>query len=271
VIQALQEKHKELSFEIIPLKTRGDKITDVPLADFGGKGAFVTEFEEALLEGRIDMAVHSAKDMPAELSEGLSLWGVLKREDARDVLLTCRENTVLQTIGTSSRRRELQIKAMLPVSCETLRGNVPTRIRRLKEGSYDGIILAAAGLKRLSLDREEGITYRPFSFEEMIPAGGQGIIAVQGRKEDKNRVLFDGVNDELTWKELETERFLLQSLQAGCHEPVGAFSQIEGDSITIRLLLEEKGSLRKGKIQGKAEDRFLLAEQLINEVRTNGK
>lgn len=271
VMQAIKEREKDVTFEVVPMKTKGDKLLQAALIEFGGKGAFVSEFEEALLDGTIDIAVHSAKDMPMELAEGLTLWMVLDRADARDVLVTRKEEKTKQeqqmVIGTSSQRRELQIAQLLPSQCKLLRGNVPTRIGKLREGIYDGIILAAAGLKRLGMDKEEDLCYRYLTYDEMIPAGGQGIIAVEGRKKDSLRKLLMECSDQKSAIELETERFILEKLQAGCHEPIGVFSEIEGDTIAIRLLLENKGKPYKGKVTGKVSDRFSLAEQLMEEVR----
>lgn len=268
VIQALREKNPDISVEYTFMKTKGDKLLNVPLVDFGGKGAFVTEFEEALLEGSIDIAVHSAKDMPAELSEGLEIWAVLKRADARDVLLTKRgrKEKEVRIVGTSSKRRELQIKELCGAQCRLLRGNVPTRIEKLKNDLYDGIILAAAGIDRLGFNRDEDLDYRYFSVDEMIPAGGQGIIVIEGRKDDKRKKLFQAINDETAFQELETERFILKRLQAGCHEPVGVFSRIEGEQITIYLLLEKEGKVCRKTVRGAVSKRLQLAEELIAEV-----
>lgn len=268
VIQALQEKNPDISVEYIYMKTKGDKLLNVPLVDFGGKGAFVTEFEDALLSGSIDVAVHSAKDIPMELSEGLEIWAVLKRADARDVLLTKREKAenAVRIVGTSSKRRELQVKELCGAQCRLLRGNVPTRIEKLKNDMYDGIILAAAGIDRLGLDADETLNYRYFSVDEMVPAGGQGIIVIEGRKDDKRKELFQAVNDETAFRELETERFILKRLQAGCHEPVGVFSKIEGEQITIYLLLEKEGKGCRGTVKGAVSRRLQLAEELIAEV-----
>lgn len=270
VMQAIKERYPDVAFEVVSMKTKGDKLLQAALTEFGGKGAFVSEFEEALLDGRIDIAVHSAKDMPMELADRLDLWMVLKRADARDVLITKIEESKKEqkpVIGTSSLRRELQIGQLLPVQCKLLRGNVPTRIEKLRKGIYDGIILAAAGVERLGLDREEDLCYHYFSYDEMIPAGGQGIIAVEGRKEDELRSLLETCSDRKAELELETERFILKKLQAGCHEPVGVFSEVDKDNITIRLLLENNGKPYRGKITGKVSERFSLAEELIKEVK----
>lgn len=268
VIAAMKDKAPDICFEIVPMKTRGDRLADVPLADFGGKGAFVEEFDRDLLEGRIDIAVHSAKDVPWRLADGLELWACLKRADPRDVLLfqKGRKTDEIHIVGTASPRRELQVRELFQVRCRLLRGNVPTRIGKLRGGGYDGIILAAAGLERLGLNREPDLEYRYFSLDEMVPAGGQGIIVVEGRGDDGLRREFAAVCDENSLRELETERFILGRLQTGCHEPVGVFSRIDGERIVIRLLTERKGALRRGKIQGRVSERLSLAQRLIDEV-----
>lgn len=268
VILAMKEKAAELDFEIVPLTTRGDRLAGVSLTEFGGKGAFVEEFDQALLDGSIDIAVHSAKDVPWKLPAGLELWACLKRADPRDVLLFMkgRKEVEIKTVGTASPRRELQIRELLPVQCRLLRGNVTTRIEKLRDGEYDGIILAAAGLERLGLDREPDLEYRYFLPDEMVPAGGQGIIVVEGRSDDEIRKEFAKVCDENTFRELETERFILSSLKTGCHEPVGVFSQIEGDQMVIRLLAEKDGTIRRGKSRGGVLAGMSLAQRLMDEV-----
>lgn len=288
VMQTIQRRYQDISFEVIPMKTKGDKLLNTSLVDFGGKGAFITEFEEELLKGNIDIAVHSAKDMPMELAEGLDIWMTLKRADARDVMLTRKEKPKNldkpMIIGTSSPRRQIQIESMIDAKCQLLRGNVPTRIEKLRQGLYDGIILAAAGLERLGLEKEEDLCYRYLSYDEMIPAGGQGIVTVEGRRNDDLKALFEKCSDRNAELELETERYILERLEAGCHEPVGVFSQIEKtgdelavkretkeDRITIRLLLEKNEKPYRGSITGSAKNRLELADRLIEEVSGNGK
>lgn len=284
VMEKMKSRNQEVSFELISQKTKGDRLLDVPLTEFGGKGAFTTEFEEAILTGRMDIAVHSAKDMPMELAEGLDIWMVLEREDARDVLISRRGEEPAtglaegkkKIIGTGSPRRRIQIEGLMNAECSLLRGNVPTRIEKLRQGRYDGIILAAAGLKRLGLDQEEDLCYRYLSFDEMIPAGGQGIIAVEGRGEDERRSLFKKCSDHNAELELETERYILKRLGATCHEPVGVFAKIERsgsgqmgsnqETITIRLLLERDGKPCRGSVTGSAKERLKLAERLLKEV-----
>lgn len=222
VIAALTARNLELQIEKVVIHTQGDKILDKPLLAFGGKGAFVTEFEEALADGTIDLAVHSAKDMPMELAEGLVIAGALPRADVRDVLVTRKGLPERMVIGTGSLRRQFQLKAMYPhAQCISIRGNVPTRLQKIRDGECDGVVLAAAGLERLGLLEEKDFEYRYFSTEEMVPAGGQGIIAIEGRMNDEITELVRSISNPDAMQELETERRILQLLEAGCHEAIG--------------------------------------------------
>lgn len=235
VIRQIKERALEVECEICIITTKGDKILDKPLVEFGGKGVFVTEIEEKLKSGEIDLAIHSAKDMPMELAEGLAIIGVLKREDPRDVLVTMDWEDFLQkehpVIGTSSLRRQIQIQQEFPDAlCQTLRGNVNTRLKKLEEGMYDGILLAAAGLRRLGLEKEEKFHYHVLDIDRMIPAGGQGIIAVEGREDSRFLGLLESITHEEAKIELELERKALRLLEAGCHEPVGVFTRIEPET-----------------------------------------
>lgn len=217
--------------------TLGDKILDKPLVAFGGKGVFVTEFEEALLQGEIDLAVHSAKDLPADLAEGLDILGALPRGDVRDVLVTMADGPADPLcIGTSSLRRQIQIEELKDVLwpgrevvCQNLRGNVLTRLDKLESGRYDGIILAAAGLDRLDIRRlrEGRYRYRYFSPEEMIPAGGQGILAIEGKRGGPMGPFVEKISDRLAMAQLQAERQVLKRLGTGCHEPVGVYCRAD--------------------------------------------
>ncbi len=297
VIRALHERYPELETERVVLRTKGDRILDKPLLDFGGKGAFITEFEEALLDGRIDLAVHSAKDMPMELADGLALAGTLPRADARDVLVMRKgvqlsrsafaENEVQHgrslretgdmeeetkasglVIGTGSLRRQFQLKRLfLGAVCVNIRGNVQTRLQKILEGQCDGVILAAAGLERLGLLEEKEFDYRCFSYEEMLPAGGQGIIAVESRQEESIMELVKGISDGNAYMELETERRVLRLLDAGCHEAVGVMAQIEGDRIFLKMLREKNGIITGRQGQDMVVNRLRLADTLVGQER----
>lgn len=262
VIRQIKEKAPKVECEICIITTKGDKILDKPLVEFGGKGAFVTEIEEKLKNGEIDLAVHSAKDMPMELAEGLAIIGVLKREDPRDVLVTMDWEGFLQkehpVIGTSSLRRQAQIQQEFQDAlCQTLRGNVNTRLKKLEEGMYDGILLAAAGLRRLGLEKEEKFHYHVLDIDRMIPAGGQGIIAVEGRKDSRFLGLLESITHESTRIELELERKALRLLEAGCHEPVGVFTRVERETEerAAKEAEEERGKRTEEKTAKEAENR----------------
>jgi hydroxymethylbilane synthase len=274
VAAALQKAFPSIIVETIVLRTMGDKILDKPLPEFGGKGAFVTEFEEALLAGSIDLAVHSAKDMPVDLAPQLVIAGVLKREDARDVLVTRKgENRLRKTgfvIGTGSLRRQSQIQMIYPkAEYRGIRGNVPTRLRKLREKEYDAVVLAAAGLKRLGLLEEADLEYRYFSFDEVIPAGGQAVIAIEGRKEDAFTEMVRQISDGTAFAELMMEREILQMLDAGCHEAVGVLAQYTEDSVRIRLMKEIGEIVRRVEQTAEAELGCQLAKELV--LRLNGE
>ncbi len=244
VAEAIEKTGNGMKTELVLKQTEGDRILDKPLLEFGGKGVFVTEFEQALLHGEIDLAVHSAKDMPMELEKGLGIVAVLKREDPRDVLVTMAGSSFTGkkelVIGTSSLRRQMQIYEMgknlwpdMEVRCENLRGNVQTRLYKLSQGEYDGIILAAAGLKRLGLWEDKRYQYQCFDCESFVPAGGQGILAVEGRLHSGMEAFYAKIHDEETGLCLSLERRILKLLEAGCHEPIGIYSRLIGDKMEV--------------------------------------
>jgi hydroxymethylbilane synthase len=219
------------------IKTSGDKITDVPLAKIGGKGLFVKEIEDALLHGDIDVAVHSMKDVPTVLPESLGILCVPVREDPRDAIISSgrRPLSTLQAgarIGTSSLRRQSQLlHYRADFEILTLRGNLDTRLRKLKDGDFDGIVLAAAGLKRLGWAHEV-TEYLPF--EISLPAIGQGAIALEGRREDRFvRDLLGTLNDPATHTAVLAERALLDRLQGGCQVPIAGHARIEDNRLRL--------------------------------------
>jgi hydroxymethylbilane synthase len=233
-IQLLRELCEEAglaySFEIKPIVTRGDRILDVTLSKVGGKGLFVKEIEEALLNGEIDLAIHSMKDMPFELPEGLTIGAVPKREDPRDCLIS-RDGLKLDQlpqgakVGTSSLRRSAQLQAYRPdLQIESMRGNIDTRLRKLTDEGFDAILLAAAGLHRMGWG--ERIT-EYLNVDVCLPAVGQGALAVECRAGDKDILeLLALLNDPVTERAVAAERRLLGLLNGGCQVPIGAFAVI---------------------------------------------
>lgn len=269
VMAALHQQYPRLHIEQVILRTQGDKLLDRPLADFGGKGVFITEFEDALLRGDIDLAVHSAKDMPMELAPGLTIGGVLPRADVRDVLVTRKglTGTGRITVGTGSLRRQFQLRGLCPeAECISIRGNVPTRLQKVRDGECDGVVLAAAGLERLDLLQDEDFDYRFFSCDEMLPAGGQGIIAIEGRAQDRVTELAGSISDRNALLELETERCVLELLNAGCHEALGVNARAEGGRITLSVIREIRGRIYRQQGSGAAGHGRELAEELVERL-----
>ena len=294
--EAIKKVFPSMEIEIAGFETKGDLHLDKSLSAFGSKGAFTKELESAMLEGRIDLAVHSAKDLPVELPEGLTVGAVLKRGDSRDVWVSlrrefsiieeCKEKTV---VGTGSLRRALQIQQISPgADIRDIRGNVPTRLKKLADGMYDGIILAAAGLKRLGYLSEdcetegsfeaEGQTffYEILSKEQFLPAAGQGIIALETRQKDCEDCM-QAIHDEDTWQMFLTERSFLRAIGGGCNEAAAVDVRMDGQKVSVRaryagdgLHMKEKtvAGTRCGNIE---EDRKLavsLGEQIAARLQS---
>ena len=266
-------KHPETDVEILTMKTTGDKILDRTLDKIGGKGLFVKELDRALLEGRSQLSVHSLKDMPMEISEELPILAFSRREDARDVLVLpegCYTLDPSKPIGCSSLRRKLQLKEIYPdMNVKSIRGNLQTRLRKLDEGQYSALILAAAGLKRLGL---ESRINRYFTADEIIPAAGQGILAVQGRKGEDYSFL-NGYCDEEAWAAGRAERAFVKLLDGGCSSPVAAHAEISGDELYLRGLYynEKDGSYVTGTLRGNKADAESLGKELAETLRKKGE
>lgn len=250
VINALQEKFPDLKVETVIIKTRGDSITDRPLREIGGKGFFVKEIEAALIRGEIDFAVHSLKDMPTELPDGLEIIAFCNRVDPRDALVVrgYKGDRDLQAVasslpenprvGTSSLRRQAQLKHKFPnwQLCE-LRGNIDTRLKKLDEGQYDAIVVAAAGLIRLGL-QDDIACFLPI--EVCCPAAGQGALAVEGRSDDEDVInLLKSIDDFAVRLEVETERAATRTLGAGCHSAIGALARLNGRELSLWVSVAE--------------------------------
>lgn len=270
VVKAIKNIHKDVEVELVPMTTAGDRILNKSLESFGGKGAFISEFEDAMLKGRIDLAVHSAKDMPIDLPEGLGILAVSEREDPRDVLVTRKDFPLKDggIVGTSSLRRRLQMEELYFVQIHNLRGNVGSRLRKLRDKEYDAIILAAAGLKRLDLSADEEFHYEYLSEDTFIPAAGQGIIAVEGRQNEALEELLTSWNDMNSRYCLETEREVLKLLNAGCSEPIGVFSTIDKDCINLRILYKNGERVMRTRGRAPIENRFGLAGELVHKLIT---
>jgi hydroxymethylbilane synthase len=251
VAARLAELGAEARIEII--KTTGDRITDVPLAQVGGKGLFTKEIEEALLAGTADLAVHSLKDMPTELPPGLTLAAIPEREDPRDALIgrTLSELREGSVVGTSSLRREAQLRALgIGLVTKMLRGNVDTRLRKLDEGQYDAIVLAAAGLRRLGWANRIAET---LPVETMFPAVGQGALAIETR-DDGGPVqeLVRKLDHAESRLAVTAERELLATLGGGCQVPVGAHAHVDGSTIHLRAIVASPEGSRvvRGELSG---------------------
>lgn len=330
VIKALEESFPQVDFQMVTMSTRGDRDTSRALLEFGGKAVFVEEFEEAILQGDIDIAVHSAKDMPMEIMEGLTIAGTLPRACPQDVLIYKSGKTFDRNdrfvVGTSSLRRQYQIREMYPKAvCRNLRGNVSTRIQKLEDGEYDAIILAAAGLERLGIIEKtddalsvqaqteiekievsevekstetetsekkdkgivdknngstacfevhkDGLTFRYLSTESMLPAACQGIIAIETQTSGEAYDMVRAINDTDAYTQLTCERAVLNRLNAGCHEPIGVYSELDGDHMKLSLMKADASTSDKEKdeeiqthrktVEGKTADWEQLVEELI--------
>ncbi len=267
VIEAAKKNDETLDIDLITMKTTGDIILDRTLDKIGGKGLFVKELDKALMEKRVDLTVHSLKDMPMEVSEDLPLLAFSKREDPRDVLILPEgkeEIDFSKPIGCSSLRRILQLKKIYPnAEFKPIRGNVQTRLRKLDEGEYSALVLAYAGIKRLDLEYRVS---RVFSVEEILPAACQGILAVQGRKGYDVAFLGDFDDEEARLIAL-AERSFVRTLDGGCSSPVAAYGEIVGDEILLRgyyvdgEMNQSKSQIRGSKFEGEALGK-ILAERM---------
>jgi hydroxymethylbilane synthase len=236
----IESRWPGLAVDLVPIKTTGDKILDVPLARIGGKGLFTKEIDEAMLDGRIDVAVHSLKDVPFELPQGIDIGAVPEREDPRDAFISdgpkLHELPAGAKIGTSSLRRQVQLRHLFPgLILDSLRGNVDTRLRKLSEGAFDAIILAVAGLKRLGhVNRITQI----LDDEVMVSAVGQGALAIVCRTEDDStKRLLSGMEDQATRTAVTAERGLLRALGGSCQVPVAGRAKLNGNELVIKGLI----------------------------------
>lgn len=286
--QKLEARHPDSRVELVRITTTGDKILDSPLSKIGGKGLFVKEIEQALLDSRIDLAVHSMKDMPAELPPGLELCAFPQREDPRDALISPSSGNIESfppsaRVGTGSLRRRAQLLHLRPdLKIESIRGNVDTRLRKLEAENLHAVILAAAGLLRLGL--EQHLTQR-IPPEKILPAVGQGCLGIEVRSEDEgtiNRVAF--LNHQPTEFTVRAERAFLRKLQGGCQVPIAGFARLEGRELHLQGMVAEldgsrlikdtiTGPIRRGPQLGAALAGKLLdagAAEILARIYENG-
>jgi hydroxymethylbilane synthase len=277
VAALLRRAHPGLDIELVPISTLGDRIQDRSLAAIGGKGLFIKELEVAISELRADIAVHSMKDVPAEVPPEFQIAAVLQRADARDALVAAAGIARLEDlpararVGTSSLRRQAQLYAVRPdLRIETLRGNVDTRLRRLDSGELDAILLACAGLIRLGL--ESRITARLDS-EVCLPAVGQGVIGIECRKADaRTRELLQPLEHPATRRVLEAERAFAERLGGSCQSPIAAYARLDAEQLSLAgLVAEPDGSrLLRDSIQGTAGQANSLGRQLAERLLAAG-
>ena len=272
----LEERNPGMTVELVRIMTKGDKILDVPLSQVGGKGLFVKEIEDALLDGRADIAVHSMKDVPTELPPGLHLAVITEREDPRDAWFSkdgvdFRDLPQGALVGTSSLRRQTQLKALRPdLRFEHLRGNVDTRLRKLEEGLYDAIVLAAAGVKRLGL-ADKVTEY--LADDVVLPATGQGAVGIECRVQDaETNALIAPLNHRASWLAVTAERAFLATLEGGCQVPIAGYAQLDGDTLKMRGLVGslDGETLIRGSREGGTNDAQLIGQALGEEILDRG-
>jgi hydroxymethylbilane synthase len=254
--EALRQANRGLDVALVPITTTGDRDRSKPFGEIGARGVFVKEIEEALLEGRVDVAIHSAKDMTSTATDGLAIGAFLAREDARDALCGADELRPGMRIGTASARRKAQLLALEPgLSIEPLRGNVDTRLRKRGERGLDAVVLAAAGLDRLGLANEIG---HRFDADQLVPEAGQGAVALQVRQGEEELVAF--ADDAETRRRVSAERACVAHIGAGCLAPVAAHH--DGEALTA-LIAAEDGSWVERR---RGDDPVALANELLAAV-----
>ncbi|MDH3633071.1 MAG: hydroxymethylbilane synthase [Gammaproteobacteria bacterium] len=276
VAARLEALHSHLKVSLVTMKTRGDKMLDSPLAKVGGKGLFVKELEQGLLDGRADLAVHSLKDVPVHFPDGLELALVMEREDPRDAFVSNRYARLSEMpdgtlVGTSSLRRQTQLRERYPgLRVDWLRGNVNTRLSKLDAGEFDAIILAAAGLQRLGFAERIKVAIEP---EECLPAIGQGVLGIEIRGDDQQlRELIAPLEHTETTLRIVAERALNQTLNGGCQVPIAGYAVLEQDQIYLRGLVgEPDGSkILRAEIRGNRSEAHDLGVQLAHQLLAQG-
>ena len=276
VSRQLKQLHPELEIELVKMVSKGDKFLDAPLAKIGGKGLFVKELEQAMLDGEADIAVHSMKDVPMEFPEGLHLSVIMEREDPTDAFVSNKYKNLQDLpenarIGSSSLRRQLQIKEMMP-SAEmlNLRGNVNSRLQKLDDGEFDAIILASAGLIRLEFEERIADRIAP---EQSLPSVGQGAVGIECRVGDTEvEALIAPLNHHDTSTRLSAERAMNHRLHGGCQVPIAGYAVLEGDEIYLRGLVGRPDGCEvvRAQVRGPRDQAEALGTELADQLLNDG-
>ncbi|MDL5375593.1 hydroxymethylbilane synthase [Exiguobacterium mexicanum] len=275
VIDQLKKAGAQNEFEIKEIVTKGDQIVDVQLSKVGGKGLFVKEIQQQMLAGDIDFAVHSMKDVPAELPEELYISCMPKRVDARDVLI-CENGYTLETlpegavIGTSSLRRGAQMLATRPdFDIQWIRGNIDTRLKKLETENFNAILLAKAGLERMGwTDR---VDFEALDADMMVPAVGQGVLAIESRKDDTEvTAILQLLHDDVTAKAATAERTFLKAIEGSCHVPVGGYATVDGDDVTLTGLIASVDGKEVLRVTKTSSDAVALGKDVADDLLGRG-
>ncbi|MGT2934018.1 hydroxymethylbilane synthase [Streptococcus catagoni] len=277
VLDALKKCHPQLSFELIPYKTKGDRLVNVDLQKIGGKGVFVKDIEQALLDKEVDLAIHSLKDVPARLAENCIIAAVSEREDVRDCLIFREAHMTLDNlpenaiVGTSSIRRQVQIQKLRPdLICQPLRGNIDTRIKKLEDGQYDAIVLAMAGLKRMGWTEKGLLNIEPLDLDRCLPAISQGALAMECLSDNKDLLeILKSIHDPKTAEAVKIERQLLALMNADCTFPIAAYAQEKGSLYQLDAMLADKDN-KCIYVRVEGEDQSCLADQALVLLKEKG-
>ncbi|GLG00911.1 porphobilinogen deaminase [Alicyclobacillus hesperidum subsp. aegles] len=278
VVNELRALREDWTFELVPIRTKGDRILDVTLSKIGGKGLFVSEIEEALRLGQADLAVHSMKDVPYELAAGLVIAGIPMREDARDVVVSRAGCSLAELpngarVGTSSLRRMAQLRRARPdLRIEPLRGNIDTRLRRAEQGDFDAVVLAAAGLHRMGWQQR---IHEYLSVDVCVPAVGQGVLAVECREDDETLVnMLNRWSHPLTVTAVAAERAFLRRLQGSCQVPIAGYATVSGEGLdqVIRLtgLVAHPAGSELLRLEADGRDPQAVGVKLAEELLARG-
>lgn len=272
----LMALHPALNVSLLPLTTQGDQRLELSLRTLGGKGLFVKELEQALLDGQADIAVHSMKDVPMTLPPGLTMPVITHREDVRDVFISTHYKSVMQLptgarVGTASLRRQTQLLALrADLNPEVLRGNIQTRLTRLAEGRFDAIVLAAAGLIRMN-DQSHITAY--FSVKDMLPAAGQGALGIECRENDEQtQALIAGLNHGPTFQAVTAERAVCQVLEGGCQVPIAAYATVHHEKLALEArVMNEKGTrIIQAQLSGDAAHAVTIGTRVGEQLKQQG-